>query len=181
MLIEVNDGGLGVGAQLALGDAGGSAGLQRVSAPQALAALLATAAVDGEFPNDGLVGNLGLELLIEMIFDNVAAAIGTVIGQGRIERVLDLLGRRWLAMAMLAVLAAGLAARLLGILFWRAFGEGSRLPFGGAFDLLKTLLQIAKALPELGVLRAKLLIFEEQLLIRRRVHANLDSDEPCQL
>jgi hypothetical protein len=133
MLIEVNDGGLSVRAQLALGDAGGGAGLQWMSATQVLAALSAMAAVDFEFPKDGLAWNLGLELLIEMILDDVTAAIGTVIGQGRVERFIDLVGRRRLPMAVLAVLVAGLAARLVGVLFRRTFGERGGLPLGGAF------------------------------------------------
>src|SRR5580658_5081774 len=45
-LVEVDDGGLRVGAELALGGAGGGAGLQRMSAAHALAAPLAVAAVD---------------------------------------------------------------------------------------------------------------------------------------
>jgi hypothetical protein len=179
-LVEVNDGSLGVGAQLALSHAGGVVGLQRMPATQALAALLAMAAVDVELADDGLAGNVRLELLIEMILDDVAAAVGTVIGQGRVKRFSDLLGRR-LAMAVLAVLVASLAARLLGMLLRCAFGEGSRLPLGRAFDLLKTMLQIANDLLEPGVLRAKLLIFEEQLFVRRCVHADLDSEESCQL
>ena len=38
-LVEVDDGGLGVGAELALGGTGGVGGLQRMSAAQMLAAL----------------------------------------------------------------------------------------------------------------------------------------------
>ena len=116
-----------------------------------------------------------------MILDHVAAALGTLLGQGGVKRFIDLVGRRRLAMAVLAVLLAGLAARLLGILFRLAFGKGSRLALGGAFDLLQTMLQIANGLLELSVLRAQLLIFEEQLLVTSSVHADLDSHESCQL
>jgi hypothetical protein len=164
-----------------LGHAGGVVGLQPVSATQVLAALLAMATVDVELADDGLAWHLGLELLIEMVLDHVAAAIGTLLGQGHVECFIDLGGRRWLAVAVLTVLVAGLAARLLGLLFRLALGEGRGLPLGGAFDLLQTMLQIANGLLEQGVLRAKLLIFEEQLLVRRSAHADLDSHESCQL
>src|SRR5580658_1983084 len=67
-LVEVNDGGLGVGAELALGGAGRVGGLQRMSATQMLAALLAMAAMDLEFADDRLAWDLGLELLVERVF-----------------------------------------------------------------------------------------------------------------
>ena len=149
MLVEVNDGSLSVRAQLALSDTGGVAGLQLMSAAQVLAAFLAMAAVDVELADDGLAWNFGLELLIEMILDDVAAAIGTVIRQRGVQSFIDLSGRRWLAVAVLAVLLASLAAGLFGMLFRLAFGERGGLPLGGAFDLLQPMLQIANGLLEL--------------------------------
>jgi len=56
--------------------------------------LLAVAAMNGELADDGLAGNLGLKLLIEMIFDDIAPAMGTVIGQRSVERFIDLSGWR---------------------------------------------------------------------------------------
>src|ERR1700687_1172206 len=109
-LIEVDGGGLSVGAELALGGAGGVAGLQRMPAAHVLAAPLAVAAVDVELANDGLAWNLGLELLVEVVLDDVAAAIGTLLGQGSFERCIDLGGRRRLAMSVPTVLVALLAA-----------------------------------------------------------------------
>jgi len=55
------------------------------------------------------------------------------------------------------------------------------LTFGGAFAFFEAFLQVANGLLKLGDVLAKLLILEEQLLVRNRVHADLDSDEPRQL
>jgi putative transposase len=46
------------------------------------------------------------------------------------------------------------------------------LALGGTFAFLKAFLEFANGLRELRILLAQLLIFEDQLLIRRRVHAN---------
>ena len=71
-----------------------------------LAAFLAMATVDFEFADDGLAGNLGLELLIEMILDDGATAMGTLLGQGSVEDFIDTFRRRRFAMSVLAVLIA---------------------------------------------------------------------------
>ena len=181
MLVEVNDGCLSVAAELASRGAGGVAGLQRMSATQVLTALLAVTAVDLEFANDGLTRNLGLKLLIEMIFDDIAAAIGTLLGQRRAERFIDLGGRRGLATGVFAVPSALLASRLLGVLLRFTRRERGGLAFGGAFAFVEAALQIADRLLKPCNLLAQQLILDEQLLIGRGVHADLDSDEPCQL
>ena len=168
-LIEVNDGGLGVGAELALGGARGVGSLQRMSAAQMLAAFLAMAAVNFEFADDGLTGDLGLKLLIEMILDDIAATVGTLLGQRSVEGFIDAF--RWwrFAMSVLAMLIAFLTARFFGILLGLALGERRGLAFGGTFEFLDSLLKLRNEF-------AKLLIFEEQLLIGRSVHAGLASD-----
>ncbi len=84
-------------------------------------------------------------------------------------------------MAMPSVLLARLAARLLGVLFRLALGERSGWSFGGAFRFVEPLLQRADGLLEHRDVLTQLLIFQNQLLIRRRVHANLDSDVARQL
>jgi hypothetical protein len=157
-------------------------------AAHVLAALFAVAAVDVEPANDRPTWNLGLELLVEVVLDDLAAASGTLLGQGSVERFIDLFGRRRLTMGVRAVLVALLAARLLGTLLGLAFGERRRLTLGRAFGIFEAFLEIANDLLQLldapialSELFPKLLIFEEQLLVRRRVHANLDSDKPCQL
>jgi hypothetical protein len=163
-LVEIDNGGLSVGAELALSGAGGITGLQRMSATQMLAALAAAAAMDGEFANDGLSRDVGLKLLIQMILDDVAAAIRTLFGQGRIEGFIDALSRRRLTMSVLAVLLALLAARPLGPFLGFAFGKRRGLTFRSAFEFFDPLLQLGNQV-------AQLLIFAEQLLIGRRVHA----------
>jgi hypothetical protein len=174
MLVEVNDGGLGVGAELALGGAGRITGLQRMSATQMLAALFAMAAMDREFADDRFAWDLGLELLIERVFDDIAAAVGTVIGQGSVEGFVNLFGLGRLAMSVLAVGIAFFATGLLGFAFRLVLGKGCSLPFGRAFEFFNAFLELRDEI-------AKLLVFEKQLFVRRRVHANLDSDKPCQL
>jgi hypothetical protein len=145
-----------------------------MSATHMLAAFLAMAAMDLEFADDGLAWDLGLELLIERVFDDSAAAVGTVIGQGSVEGFVDSFGLGRLAMAMIAVRFAFLATGLFGFVFRLVLGERRSLPFGGAFEFFNAFL-------ELRVFFAKLLVFEKQLFVRRRVHADLDSDKPCQL
>src|SRR6266436_9668571 len=98
-----------------------------MSAAQLLAAVSAVAAMDVELAYDGLARNLGLELLVEMVLDDSATAIGTALGQGSFVGFIDLAGRRWRPMAMLAVLIALLSPWFFGFLFGFAFGERRRL------------------------------------------------------
>ena len=150
-------------------------------AANVLAALLAVAAVDVELADDRPARNLGLELLVEMVLDDVAAAIGTLIGQGRVVGFIDQVRRRRVAMRVPAMLVAHLAAWLFGVLLGLAFGKRGRLPLGRAFGFFEAFLEIVNGLLELRDLLAKLLIFEEQLLVRSAFHADLDNDKPCQL
>jgi hypothetical protein len=152
-------------------------------AAQLLAAVLAMAAVDRKLADNGATGNLALELLIETIFDDRTPTVGTLFGQGSIELFINVLGRRWLAMGVRAVLFASFAARLLGTLLGFTFGEGRRLAFARAFGFVKALAEIANGLLQLldkpiafGELLAKALIF--QLESGHGVHAHLDSDKP---
>jgi len=144
-----------------------------MAATQGLAALLAAAAVDLELANDGPAGDLGLELLIERVLDDVAAAIGTMLGQRGFH---DSVGRRRFAMGVGAVLVASLAARLLRTLLRFAFRERSGLSLGGSFEFFDALLEFADELLQPRVLLAQPLILKKELLIRRRVHAGLGSD-----
>jgi hypothetical protein len=89
VFVEISDGRLSVAAELALSGSGGVAGLQRMSAPQKLAAFFALTAVDREFADDGLARNLGLKLSIEMIFDDIATTTGTAIVPKRVEFFID--------------------------------------------------------------------------------------------
>src|ERR1700749_4340597 len=102
--------------------------------------------MDGELADDGLAGDLGLKLLIEMILDDIAAASGTVIGQRSVERFIDLRGGRRLAVGMSAMLLARLAARLFGVRFGLALGERSRLSLGRAFEFVDALKELVDGL-----------------------------------
>src|SRR5947209_8318221 len=123
-------------------------------AAEVLAALLAMAARVVEPAYDGPAGDLGLERLLAAVCDASAATVGTVVGQWRLEGFIDLGGRRRFAMGVPAVSRARLAARLLGVLFRFPFGEGSGLPFGGAFRCVEPLLQGADRLLQQRDLRA---------------------------
>src|SRR5580704_7475223 len=146
VFVEINDGRLSVAAELALSSPGGIAGLQWMSTPQKLAAFFALAAVDRELADDGLARNLGLKLLIEMIFDDIATTTGTAIRQNRVEFFIDSVWGRRFAMGVLAVLLARLTARLFGLLFRLILRERGRLSFGGAFEFFDTLLKLADEL-----------------------------------
>src|ERR1700678_51068 len=111
-LVEINDGGLSVGAKLALGGAGGIAGLQRMSATMMLAALFAVTAVDVELSDDRPTGDFGLELLVEVVLDDLAAAIGALFGQRCVMGFINAFGRRRLTMGVLPVLVALFATGL---------------------------------------------------------------------
>ena len=74
LLVEVDDGGLGVGAHLAGRGLPGIGRLQRVPALHAAAALLALADVDVELPADGLAWKLGLVLRRHAGLDQAASA-----------------------------------------------------------------------------------------------------------
>src|ERR1700722_4560498 len=107
-LVEIGDGGLGVGTELALGGSGRSRGLHGMPATHLLAALVTVAAVDVELAGDGLSRDVGLILGVREVFDDVAAAVGiaTFAGQRRIMRFVNLLRRRRWTMAVLAMLLA---------------------------------------------------------------------------
>jgi hypothetical protein len=187
-LVEIDDGGLSVGAELALGGAGRITGLQLMSATQMLAALAAMAAMNVELAEDRLAWDIGLELRIEMILDDRSAARGALIGQGRLVGFIDPFGWRRLAMSVTAMQISLFAARLFGPLLGLTFGERGGLPFGGAFGFIKTLLEIAIGFLKLfdgliaqGELFAKMLQLKENLLVGKCVHADLASDKPCQL
>jgi hypothetical protein len=161
-LVEINNGRLSVAAELALSSAGGVAGLQRMSAPQKLAAFLAVAAMDRELADDGPARNLGLKLLIEIIFDDIATTPGAVLGQNRVELFIDPVGGRRLAMGVFAVLLARLTARLFGLLFRLALGERGRLSLGGAFEFFDAFVKFADGLLKPRVSLAQLLILKKE-------------------
>jgi hypothetical protein len=130
LLVEFDDGGLGVGPQLSRGGTQGVGCLQGVAPLDPAAALAALADVDVELPVDGLARDLDLELLGDAGFFEGAAAVGADVGQGGLVDLVDLFGAGRLAVGLGAVLITGLTAGLLGLVLGLALGEGSgwRLP-----------------------------------------------------
>src|SRR5262249_7433872 len=101
------------------------------------AALTALADVDVELPVNGLTRDLHLELLGNMGFVERAAAIGADLGQQCLVDLVDLLGVGRLAVGLGAVVLAGLAAGLLGLVGGLALGGGGGLALGGAGRLVE--------------------------------------------
>ena len=139
--VEIDDAGLGVRPDLALGGADGVGGLQRMAAAHASPAVLAAAFVDAELSADRLGGNVDLKLFVDVvILGDVASAMGTSVGQRRFKRFVDGFGRRR-AMTVLAVLGASFASRLFRRRRGIPFGEGGGLTLAGAFLVVESLFE----------------------------------------
>jgi hypothetical protein len=100
MFVEIDDGRLRVGTELAGSGTEGIGRLERMPALNRLAAARTNAAVNVELPHDRLAGNFGLLLLIDVSFLNVAAAFGTGVGKRRFQLLVDVLRRRHGPMSM---------------------------------------------------------------------------------
>jgi hypothetical protein len=94
-------------------------------------ALTAPADVDVELTVKRLARDLDLELLSDVRFVVGAAAVGAEFGQRCLVDFVDLLGGRWLAVGLGAVVLARLAAGLAGVGLGRALGEGPGLALTG--------------------------------------------------
>src|SRR5262249_2684124 len=123
LLVEFDDGGLRIRSQLSRGGAEGIGGLQGMASLDPAAAPTALADVDVELPVDGLARDLHLVLLGDMGLVERAAAVGADVGQARLVNLVDLFGAGWLAVGLGAVVLAGLAAGLLGLVCGRSLGE----------------------------------------------------------
>jgi hypothetical protein len=137
LLVEFNDGGLGVRSQLGCGGAEGIGRLQGMAPLDPAAALLALADVDVELPVDGLARDLDLELLGDVRLVKWAGAVGAAVRQRRLVELSDLVGGGWKAVGLGAVVLAGLAAGLLGLAGGLALGEGGGLALAGAGRLVE--------------------------------------------
>ena len=157
LFVEDDDGRLGVGADLAGGGADGVGGLQGMPAADAATAFLAGPLVDAELAANRFVGQIGLELLVDVVvFADVPAAMRTVFGQRRFERLVDGLGFRRRPMGVRAVLVARLATGLFGFRLRFALGKGARLPLARARRLVEPLLELGDPLFEPVVLELEL-------------------------
>jgi hypothetical protein len=115
----------------------GIGGLQGMAPLNPTLALTAPADVDVELPVNGLTRDLDLELLGDVGLVEGAATVGADAGQGRLVGFVDLVGPRRLAVGLGAVLFAGLAAGLLGLVGGPSLGEGGGKALRGAGGLVE--------------------------------------------
>jgi hypothetical protein len=132
LLVQLDDGGLGIGPQLSRGGTKGVGRLQAMASLHQTAALTALADVDVELPVDGLARDLDLELLGDVGLVEGPAAVRAGVWQGRLVGLVDLVGGRRPTVSLGAVVLAGLTAGLLGLVLGLALGEGSGLALAGA-------------------------------------------------
>jgi hypothetical protein len=124
LLVQFDDGGLGVRSQLGGGGDAGIGRLQGMAPLNPTVAPTTRADVDVELAVNGPARDLDLELLGDVGLVEGAAAVGADVGEGRLVGFVDLVGPRRLAMGLGAVLFAGLAAGLLGLVGGPSLGEG---------------------------------------------------------
>jgi hypothetical protein len=132
LLVQFDDGGLGIGSELGSSGAEGVGRLQGMPSLDAAVTPAALADVDLKLPVDGLARDLDLELLGDVGFVERAAAVGASVWQGHLVGFIDLVGLRWLAVGFGAVIFAGPAPGPLGLAGGRSLGEGGRLALAGA-------------------------------------------------
>src|SRR5262249_30240605 len=110
---------------------------QGMASLNAAPALTALPDVDVELPVNGLARDLNLELLGDLRLVERTATAGAAVRQGRLMNLVDLV-RGWrLAMCLRAVVFAGLASRLVGLVGGLAPGEGGGLALAGAGRLVE--------------------------------------------
>jgi hypothetical protein len=137
LLVEFDDSGLCVGAQLSRGGTEGVGRLQGMTSLNAALALTASADVDVELSVDGLARDLDLELLGDVGLVQTAAATGAGVGQVRLVNLVDLFRAGRLAVGLGAVVFTGLASGLLGLVGRLSLGEGGGLALAGAGRLVE--------------------------------------------
>src|SRR5262249_43952696 len=141
LLVEFDDGGLGVGSQLSGSGAQGVGRLQGVASLNPPVALPALPDVDVELPVDGLAWDLDLELLGNAGLVEGAAAVGAAVRQRCLVDLIDLAGGGRLAMSLGAIVLVRLATGFPGLARRLALGEGSGLALAGALRLLQLAVQ----------------------------------------
>jgi hypothetical protein len=104
LLVEFDDGGLGIGSQLGGSRAESAGRLQGMTPLNAAVALTASADMNVELAVNGLARDLNLELLGDVSLVERPAAVGTSVWQGRLVGFIDLVGLRWLAVGFGAVI-----------------------------------------------------------------------------
>ena len=100
-------------------------------------ALAAPTDMDVELAMNGLAWDFDLELLGDVGFVEGSAAVRTLVGQGRLVNLVDLVGGWGLTVGLSAIVLARLAAWLAWIELGLALGEGSGLALAGAGCLVE--------------------------------------------
>jgi len=167
VLVEDDDGGLGVGAQLAGSGTDGIARLQRVPTLAALAAATALTAMNIELADDRPPWDFRLVLGNDVRFVQHAATAGAGVGQGSFQNLVNLVGSRRQAMSVSSVLCARLAARSAWLTCRRSFGERSGLTFASSEGRLQLAAEFIAGSLELGASPFQLGDAGTQLLILR--------------
>jgi hypothetical protein len=142
VLVEIDDCGLGIRADLAGSGTNRIGSLLRMSTTDTPTATAAVSLVNAKSPANGPDGDLFLKLEIDLVhLGDVAATMGATFGQGRFECFVDLIFGRTGAMAMLAVSGAAGPGRGLRMFLGLALGERGRLSLVGTLGLLKLSLE----------------------------------------
>ena len=113
----------------------------------AAAAMATSPYMDIESTHQGLMRDLDLELLIDMVFVGRPTALGTLLGQRHIDDLVGLVFGRW-AMRLGTIAVAQLTARRFRVLLGGSLGERSGLSLLGPCGLLQELLQLRHSLLE---------------------------------
>ena len=140
LFVQEDGRGLGIRTNLAGGGTEGVGGLQGMASLNPSTAAGAPADVNIKLADDGLAGNLGLELFLEVVFafDDVAVAVRTGVGEVGFQSLVDLIGGGGAAIGVSAAVV-GFAARSLGLGLGFTLTEGCGLSLGlalGFFELL---------------------------------------------
>ena len=154
LLVEIDDGCLGIGSELGSGGTQGVGSLQRMAALNPALALPTTADMHVELAVNRPAWNLDLVLVIDAGFLDGSAAVRASLGKRRLIGFIDLLGR--LAMRLGAVILAGLASGLFRLGLGWPLGEGSRLALAGAPLLIEEACQLLHLSAQFGDLALEL-------------------------
>jgi hypothetical protein len=133
--------------------------------------------MDVELPVDGLAWDLDLVLLGDVGLVEGAASVGAGVGQRRLVNLVNLSGAGRLAAGLGAVVSAGLAAGLLGLVGGLALGEGGGLALGGTGRLV----ELAAEALVLGLEVAEALLKGLAAGTRDRFHISIIGEAKAQM
>ena len=135
--VQERSGGPGIGADLTGGRAQCVGRLERVPALGLACRTRRSARCGRGTCGSAAAGDLGLELVGRAGLDEAAPAVRAGVGQVGLVALGDLFGRRWRAVAVLAVGVARLAAGRLRVGLGRTFAERGGLSLAGADSVVE--------------------------------------------